>query len=87
VSQAVGADHASEAEQAFAMLREAGVLNATLTRRLVRAEKARSRVEHSYIDTPAGDVHRAAQLIRDAARSFTAAYGPWVAPYLTDRAG
>lgn len=58
----------SQAQQAFEALRDAGVIGRGLCNRLVRAQTARTRIEHSYVQTPAGDVHRAAMLVRDAAR-------------------
>ena len=51
-------------------------------RRLVQAENARTRIEHTYVQTPAGDVHRAATLVRDAARNFMGSYRAWIEPYL-----
>jgi uncharacterized protein YutE (UPF0331/DUF86 family) len=74
----------SDTERAFAALREAGVIDGNLCRRLVRAQGARRRIEHSYVQVKAGDVHSAAQLIREAARGFIARYPRWIAPYLTD---
>src|SRR5450755_3344904 len=52
--------YGSEAQQAFEALRDAGVLRRGLCRQLVQAQNARTRIEHSYVKTPAGDVHRAA---------------------------
>ena len=51
---------------------------------LVQAQNARTRMEHSYVQTPAGDVHRAAMLVRDAARDFISSYRSWIEPYLTE---
>lgn len=73
---------ASDVERAFAALRDAHVIDGELSRRLVRAQGARRRIEHSYVRVAAGDVHRAAQLIHDATRDFIAAYQGWIAPYL-----
>ena len=73
----------STAQQAFEALRDGGVIDAGLCRRLIRAEKARSTLEHGYVDTPAGDVHRAAQLVHDAARSFISAYRRWIEQHLS----
>lgn len=74
----------SQAQQAFEALRDAGVIGPGLCNRLVRAQTARTRIEHSYVQTPAGDVHRAAMLVRDAARDFVSSYRSWIEPYLTD---
>jgi uncharacterized protein YutE (UPF0331/DUF86 family) len=75
---------ASAAQQAFEALREAGVIDGRLCRRLTRAQSARSRIEHGYIDVPAGDVRRTATLVHDAARDFIGPYRAWVGNYLQD---
>lgn len=64
-------------------MRDAKVISSGLCRRLVQAQDARTRIEHSYVQTPAGDVHRAAILVRDAARDFIGSYRDWIEPYLT----
>jgi hypothetical protein len=74
--------HVSPAQQAFEAMRDAKVIRRGLCRRLVQAQNARTRIEHSYVHTPAGDVHRAAILIRDAARDFISSYRDWIEPYL-----
>lgn len=72
----------SPAQQAFEALREAGGIGRGLCRRLVQAQNARTRIEHSYVQTPAGDVHRAATLVRGAARDFVGSYRTWIEPHL-----
>ncbi len=72
----------SPAGQAFEALRDAKVINAALCRQLVRAQKARSSIEHTCVQIPAGDVHRAARLIHVAAGDFIGPYRAWVEPYL-----
>jgi hypothetical protein len=72
----------SRAEHAFEALREGGIIDGGLCRLLVRAQSARTRIEHNYVQTPAGDVHRATLLVRDAARQFIGAYRTWIGPYL-----
>jgi uncharacterized protein YutE (UPF0331/DUF86 family) len=83
-----GKTPASAAQQAFEALREAGVIDGRLCRRLTRAQSARSRIEHGYgygyVDVPAGDVHRTATLVHDAARDFIGPYRAWVGNYLQD---
>jgi hypothetical protein len=74
----------AQAQQAFEALRDAGVIGRGLWRRLVRAQAARTRIEHSYVHTPAGDVHRAATLVRDAARGFVGSYRTWIEPLIAD---
>jgi uncharacterized protein YutE (UPF0331/DUF86 family) len=77
--------HASPAHQAFVALRDAGVLSKQLCRRLIRAQEARTTVEHGYLGTSAGNVHQAARLIHESAREFIAVFRAWIAPYLTDQ--
>jgi uncharacterized protein YutE (UPF0331/DUF86 family) len=79
-----GKTPASAAQQAFEALREAGVIDGRLCRRLTRAQSARSRIEHDDVDVPAGDVHRTAMLVHDAARDFIRPYRAWVGNYLQD---
>jgi hypothetical protein len=74
----------SQAQQAFEALRDAGVIGKSLCRELALAQNARTRIEHSYVQTPAGDVHRATTLVRDAARDFMGSYRTWIEPYLTE---
>jgi len=75
----------SAVQQAFEALRDAGVINGALCRRLTRAQSARSRIEHGYVDVPAGDVHRTATLVHDAARDFIGRYRAWIGSYLSGR--
>lgn len=77
-----GSEGESPAQRAFAALRDTEVIGAELCRRLVRAQKARTMIEHSYVDVPAGTAHRAAELIRESARDFIAPYRAWIADYL-----
>jgi uncharacterized protein YutE (UPF0331/DUF86 family) len=74
----------SQAQQAFEALRDAKVIKGELCRRLTRAQKARSRIEHSYVQVPADDVHRAAELIHKAARDFIGSYRTWIEPHLEE---
>jgi hypothetical protein len=53
-------------------------------RRLTRAQHVRTLIEHSYVQTPAGNVHQAAELVRETARDFIARYRKWIEPYLDD---
>lgn len=75
-------EHGSSAALAFASLREAQVVSPALARRLVRAQGARSRIEHAYVRIPAGDVHAAAQLVHESSRAFIGPYRRWIEPYL-----
>jgi hypothetical protein len=72
----------SRAEQALEALRVGGIIDRGLCRRLVQAQAARTRIEHSYVQTPAGDVHRATKLVHAAARQFIGVYRTWIGPYL-----
>jgi hypothetical protein len=67
-------------------MRDAKIIGASLCRRLVRAQSATVRIEHSYVQTPAGDVHRVAILVRDTARDFIGSYRDWIEPYLAEPA-
>ncbi len=72
----------SSAQQTFEALRDAKVIEGALCRRLTRAQRARSLIEHSYLQTPAEDVHRAASLVQESARSFIGAYRVWIEAFL-----
>ncbi|MGH2983196.1 MAG: hypothetical protein ACRDK5_02900 [Solirubrobacterales bacterium] len=72
----------STSHRAFEALRDAKVIDGELCRRLIRAQQARVMIEHSYVDTAAGDVHRATQLVREAARDFIGRYRSWIEPHL-----
>lgn len=81
-------DDGSSAQQAFEALRDDGVIDGELCRRLTRAQRARSMIEHGYVRTPAGDIHRAAELVHDGARDFAGPYRAWIGPHLeADTAG
>jgi hypothetical protein len=75
-------ERGAPAHQAFTALRDAAVIDGNLCRRLLRAQEARSMIEHSYVGAPAGNVHQAAELVLESARDFIARYRPWVEPYL-----
>lgn len=75
----------SRAHLAFEALRDEGVIGAPLCRKLIRAQKARSRIEHSYVKVPAGDVHGATVLVSETAREFAGPYGKWIRPFLEDQ--
>jgi hypothetical protein len=81
--------HASAAHRAFTALSDARVISKQLCRRLIRAQEARTTIEHGYLGTTAGNVHRAAELIRDSAREFIGPFSEWITPYLAgeDRDG
>jgi hypothetical protein len=58
------------------------VIDGSLCRRLVRAQGARRRLEHSYVGINAGDVHGAATLVHETALDFVRAYRSWIGPFL-----
>lgn len=74
--------HHSEAVRAFDALKEAGVINASLCRRLKRMQKARAEVEHEYVQVTAGRLHEAVALLATSARDFIGPYTAWIEPYL-----
>jgi uncharacterized protein YutE (UPF0331/DUF86 family) len=74
--------HQSDAARAFDALRAEGVISAALCKRLKRAQKARSAVEHEYVAVKAGRLHEAVKLVLPAARDFIGPYSAWIAPYL-----
>lgn len=76
------ASHEAAAQQAFSALAEAKVISRSLCRRLKRAQQARTLIEHSYVDMPAGSVHAAAVLVHESAREFIAPYRSWIEDYL-----
>lgn len=77
-----GAPGRSPAQRAFESLRDARVIRPTTCRRLIRAQRARSIIEHGYVQVSAGDVHRAAELVHEVAREFLGPFREWVHPYL-----
>lgn len=82
----IGAD-GSTAAQAFESLRDADVIGGGLCRRLVRAQTARSMLEHRYVEIPAGDVHRSAELVHETALAFIGPYRAWIEPFLLEEEG
>jgi uncharacterized protein YutE (UPF0331/DUF86 family) len=58
------------------------VISAALCKRLKRAQKARSAIEHEYVALKAGRLHEAVKLVLAAAQDFIGPYGAWIAPYL-----
>jgi hypothetical protein len=76
--------HGSARQIAFEAMRDDMIITARLCSRLVQAQNARTRIEHSYVETPAGDVHRAAILVRDTARDFIGPYRDWIESYLAE---
>jgi hypothetical protein len=79
--------HGSSAHQAFVALRDAKVIDGQLCRRLIRAQDARTMIEHVYVETPAGRVHQGAKLVHEAARDFIGRYRAWIEPYLEGGSG
>ncbi|HUB98420.1 MAG TPA: hypothetical protein VMS11_01195 [Solirubrobacterales bacterium] len=75
----------SVVERSFSALVGAGVIDASLSRRLKRAQRARSRIEHGYAETSAGEVHAAAELVHDAAPEFIGPFRRWIEPFLEEK--
>lgn len=76
------ANHEAVAARAFATLKDTKVIRAELCRNLTRAQKARAMIEHSYVKVPAGNAHRAAELVHASAGEFIGPYRAWVEQYL-----
>jgi uncharacterized protein YutE (UPF0331/DUF86 family) len=74
--------HAGTAARTFDALKEARVIGASLCTRLKRAQRARSELEHEYVRITAGDVHKAAGLVADAAHDFIGPYRKWIEQFL-----
>lgn len=70
------------AQRAFEALRDAAVIDGRLCRRMARSQRARSAIEHRYLQIPAGDVHRAATLVHASARDFIGSYRRWIEAYV-----
>lgn len=76
------ATHEANSSRAFDALKEAGVISASLCRKLKRTQKARSDVEHDYPGMKAGRLHATIGLGLPAAREFVQPYRAWIAPHL-----
>lgn len=72
----------SAAHRAFVALAGAEVISPALCRQLKRAQNARTMIEHSYVDMPAGSVHAAARLVHGSAPAFIVPYRAWIEEYL-----
>jgi hypothetical protein len=72
----------SKAKPYFDALRDEKVVDGDICGRLEDGQKARSRLEHEYLGTPAGDVHRAAVTVSKTADDFIGPYRAWIEPYL-----
>lgn len=72
----------SKAKPSFGALRDAGVIDAGVSRKLETGQKARSRIEHDYLYISAGEIHRTAQIVHAAAEKFVGPFAAWIEPYL-----
>ena len=72
----------SRTKNAFEALRDAGVIDGNLCRRLIKCQDARNEIEHEYVRLRAGKLHDATLLVRDASRDFFDLYLAWIEPYL-----
>jgi hypothetical protein len=70
------------ATHAFEALRDAKLIDAGLCRRLARAQKGRSQIEHEYPGLRPGRVHDAAILIRETSLEFFTRFRTWIEPEL-----
>lgn len=71
------------ATHAFDALRDAKLIDAGLCRRLARAQKGRSQIEHEYPGLRAGRVHDAAILVCETSLEFFTRFRAWIEPHLT----
>lgn len=71
-----------QAERAFTSLAKAKVIEAPLSRRLKKAQRARNRIAHGYVELPAGQVHATALLVREAALEFIGPFRRWIEQYV-----
>jgi uncharacterized protein YutE (UPF0331/DUF86 family) len=72
------------AECAFSALAQASTIDRPLARRLKKAQGARNRIEHGYIDLSAGEVHTAAIEVSEISLVFIGRYSAWIEPFLDD---
>lgn len=63
-------------------LRDAGVMDKQVCRRLTASHRMRARVEHVYDELTADQLHRSIRELSDLAPEFLSAYVPWVKPHL-----
>jgi uncharacterized protein YutE (UPF0331/DUF86 family) len=73
---------AGEAERSFEALKEAGVIGASLCRRLRKAQRIRNLIEHDYDKVTAGQLHELAEGIRDFVPEFLRPFRNWIEPQL-----
>jgi uncharacterized protein YutE (UPF0331/DUF86 family) len=73
---------AGEAERSFEALKEAGVISASLCRRLRKAQKTRNLIEHDYDKVTAGQLHDVAEDVRDHSREFLQPFRGWIKPLI-----
>jgi uncharacterized protein YutE (UPF0331/DUF86 family) len=73
---------AGEAERSFEVLKEEGVIDASVCRRLVKAQNTRNRIEHDYDKVTAGQLHDVVEDVRDLSREFVRPFRDWIAPQL-----
>jgi len=71
-----------EAATAFESLRAGGAISGELCAKLMRAQKARTRIEHLYPGVTAGEIHRAAILVQQASIEYIQRYSNWIVAYL-----
>lgn len=72
----------AEARRDLELLRDAGVLSASLAERLAGLQRMRNALQHADIDLDPGELHAAVLALHDAIPSFTRALRDWIAPRL-----
>jgi uncharacterized protein YutE (UPF0331/DUF86 family) len=73
---------AGEAVRSFEALKEEGVIDASICRRLVKSQNTRNRIEHDYDKVNAGQLHDAAEGVRDLGGEFVRPFYAWITPQL-----
>jgi len=73
-----------EADRSFEALKEAGVIGASLCRRLRKAQRIRNLIEHDYDKVTAGQLHELADGVRDFAPEFLRPFRDWIEPQLLE---
>lgn len=76
------AGDAGEAERSFEALKQAGVISASLCKRLRKAQKTRNLIEHDYDRVTAGQLHDVAEDVREQSREFLRPFRVWIEPLI-----
>lgn len=72
------------ADRSFAALRDAGVIDASVARRLRKAQVVRNLLEHDYEAVSAGRLHRTVEDVYELTFEFARPFRAWIDPVLYD---